>query len=454
MKHYRVCIVGGGLSGLTAAYYLLREGVRNVVIIESNSHAGGLLRSEKVGDYLFDIGGSHIMFSRNYRVLSEMLSLLTDDYVAHKRNTKIYYKGLFVKYPFENGLGQLPPVERYECLKELINTYIMRIKGELKEPENFYEWILYVFGKSIAEKYLIPYNEKLWKVDLREITLDWVGGRVPNPPLEDVIKAATGIEVEGYKHQLFFYYPVSGIESLAKSLISRIVRLGGELRYSSPAVTIRPCSRSNKIKNIELPEDELACSCVIYTAPLSDMRLLKYVISSEIARGVSKLRSIPLSVVGVGLSRPIKPIHWMYFPDRNTVFHRVAVLSNYSPRTAPTGGSALIAEVSFPDVDSMLSANEDRLVRRVTEGLESAGLIKSIKDVETARVWRWRHAYVLYDRLRRSILPKVRAELISQGIFLHGRFGSWEYLNMDAVFMKSKELTKYVIKYLQEIQHK
>lgn len=450
MKHYSVCIVGAGLAGITAAYYLIKCGVRNIVIVESDNRIGGLLKSERLDGYLFDIGGSHIIFSKYSKVLNEIIGVIDDDLVTHRRNSKIFYKDTFIKYPFENGLGQLPPEERYQCLKDMIDTYIKRIKGELESPENFLDWIFYVFGKSIAKKYLIPYNEKLWKVDLREITLEWVGGRVPNPPIDDVIKAAVGIEVEGYLHQLFFYYPVGGIESLIKSLTKKITSLGTEIMCSQPALKIRSYEKNGKLcKIVELPEDEISCSCVIYTAPLNNAEIFDNIVSSEVAKAASKLRSIPVSVVGLGLKKPLLPVHWIYFPDKSVVFHRVAILSNYSPLIAPSGNSAIIAEISFRDKESMQSVSNYTLIRKVVEGLEEVGLIRSEADVDIANVWRWNYAYVLYDKHRQKVLPEVKKELMKAGVFPHGRFGSWEYLNMDAVFMKSKELAKNVAKYLE-----
>ena len=64
------------------------------------------------------------------------------------------------------------------------------------------------FGRSIAEKYFLPYNRKIWKTEPREMGLEWVG-RVPKPPMEDVVKSALGIETEGYTHQLHFRYPLA-----------------------------------------------------------------------------------------------------------------------------------------------------------------------------------------------------------------------------------------------------
>ncbi len=56
-----------------------------------------------------------------------------------------------------------------------------------------------------------------------ELGLEWVEGRVPKPPVEDVIKAAVGVETEGYTHQLYFHYPAhGGIESLPRAMAGRV----------------------------------------------------------------------------------------------------------------------------------------------------------------------------------------------------------------------------------------
>ena len=47
-----------------------------------------------------------------------------------------------------------------------------------------------------------------------------MGGRPRSQAaLEDVIKAAVGVETEGYTHQLYFHYPAhGGIESLPRAM--------------------------------------------------------------------------------------------------------------------------------------------------------------------------------------------------------------------------------------------
>ena len=447
-ESHRICIVGGGLAGIATAYYLVvKKGLRDVVVLEKEDRASGLLRSEVVNGFTFDVGGSHIIFSKDQELLKEILKILGSNYLRHRRVSKILIGDRLVKYPFENGLKDLPPETRYLCLRDLINTYIKRIKGELRPPKNFLEWLYYVFGNSIVNIYLRPYNEKLWKLDLRELTLEWVGGRVPNPPLDDVIKSAVGLETEGYVHQLNFYYPLKGgIEALIESLLNPVVKAGANVLTNSEVVRIER-ERNGKGLIISTKNGlEFKCEYVIYTAPLNLLsKIGRNLLSKEDIDLISRLRSVPLAIVSLGIRGEAPPYHWIYIPQEDIVFHRIAFISNYSPYNSPKGTYSLIAEVSFREVDELRGYDSYKLVREVIEGLEYIGFLKSASQVITSLVTKWDHAYVVYDRVRSEVFKKVLSRLTSKGIFPHGRFGSWEYVNMDAVISKSARLANEIV---------
>ena len=197
----KIGILGGGLTGVTLGYFLNYD----VEILEKNKETGGLCRSLQDEGFTFDYGGSHIIFSKDKEVLSFMLAVLGDNKVQRRRNAKILFKGNYVKYPFENGLNDLPKEDNFECLYYYIDNLIKREQDKSNSPKNFKEWIYYTFGKGIAEKYMIPYNEKIWNTKSEQMSLEWVENRVPQPPIEDVIKSSLGIATEGYTHQLHFY---------------------------------------------------------------------------------------------------------------------------------------------------------------------------------------------------------------------------------------------------------
>ncbi len=442
-----VCVVGGGLAGLSAALKLRELGIGKVVVFEGKEELGGLLKTVSKGGFTFDAGGSHILFSKDAATLKEMLSLLGSNYLRHRRNTKIYYGGRFVKYPFENGLSDLPPEERYECLKDVVENYVRRVKGELPKPRNFLEWLRYVFGDAIAEKYLIPYNRKLWKTDLTEITLEWVGGRVPNPPIHDIMKAAVGLSVEGYTHQLNFYYPrEGGIHALIEGLVKALKELGVEILTNSPVISVEKAGKVLRLNGGALAE----CGAVVHTAPLNDSwASLKDVLGGEAAK-LRDLKGVSVAVVGLGVKGEAPPYHWIYFPQAEVPFHRVALLSNFSPRNAPPKHHTLIAEVSFRDEELLRGVKDSRLVKDVVEGLERVGLLNGDEALIEWGVWRWRNAYVLYNFRRAEVLKEVLPRLKEVGVFPHGRFGRWEYLNMDAVYRDSARVASEVIDYLRK----
>ncbi len=71
----KTAILGGGLSGLTLAR-LLHENGREIIVLEAEPDYGGLCRSKTKKGFTFDIGGSHIIFSRDAEVLSFMRRMI------------------------------------------------------------------------------------------------------------------------------------------------------------------------------------------------------------------------------------------------------------------------------------------------------------------------------------------------------------------------------------------
>ncbi|HEU5265066.1 MAG TPA: FAD-dependent oxidoreductase, partial [Jatrophihabitans sp.] len=59
----RVVVVGGGISGLAAAWYAVRAGA-SVTVLEAMPRAGGKLRVEEVGGVPVDVGAEALLTAR------------------------------------------------------------------------------------------------------------------------------------------------------------------------------------------------------------------------------------------------------------------------------------------------------------------------------------------------------------------------------------------------------
>jgi len=410
----KVGILGAGLTGLTLAAHLQHD----YDILEKEDTVGGFCRSHFDQGFTFDIGGAHIMFSRNQEILDYMVSLLGENCVRGRRENKIFYSGKYVKYPFENGLFDLSPEERYECLYEFLYN-------EYPAPRNFKEWMYFTFGRAITEKYLLPYNEKVWNLSADQISLDWVKGRVPKPPVEDVIKAAVGVQTEGYSHQLYFYYPKrGGIEALTNALSSSCHNI--HLGYA-----VQGIRRDQKQWVVTNGQIEKKYDTLVVTLPIHSIVSMLDEVPDEIKSATAALRYNSLITVMLGFDSQSLPDYTaVYFPQRNVRFNRISFPALFSSENVPQGKSAILVEITANPGDGILDLSDKELIADVLRSLEGMGIVDCTKICYQSVV-RNKYAYIVNDIGYRENLQRVSEFISASGIILCGRFAQFEYINMD-----------------------
>jgi protoporphyrinogen oxidase len=410
----RVGILGGGLVGLVIGSRCRHD----CEILESDEVPGGHCRSLVEDGYTFDIGGPHILFSHNKEILALLYRQLGDNLAQRRRHNRIWYDGRYVKYPFENGLYDLAPQDRFECLYHYLHN-------DYPAPTNFKEWIYHVFGKGIAEKYMVPYNEKIWNVPADQMAFDWVEGRVPRPPVADVIKSAVGVETEGYTHQLNFGYPVAGgIEALPRSFAR-------DCRAIVPDFHIERVWRDGRRWHVSDGRRTKSYDRLVSTIPIEDLVDALPEVPQAIRQGVHGLRHNSLITVMIGArSKAPPPFTGLYVPDPRFCFHRLSFPLNFTDHGAPPGCMAVTAEITTNPGDGCHELDDGEITRRIVDGLEAMELLRP-NDIRFCRVHRTKHAYVVRTFDYRDKLGAALGYLNGLGILSVGRNAEFEYINMD-----------------------
>ena len=419
-------ILGGGLTGVTLAR-LLKEKGHEVTVLEKEPKIGGLCRSEVRNGFTFDCGGSHIIFSRDTDVLSFMQNVLAENREFRNRNTKIFYKGQYVKYPFENGLSALPKEDLFFCINEYVKNLVAVEKGEVAEPTSFKDWIYYTFGKGIAECYLVPYNEKIWNYPTGKMSKHWMDGRVPRPPVEDIIKSAIGIETEGYTHQAVFSYPIhGGIEALIHAIAEPVK---GSIHTNFTVTSVVNTGDGWAVSN---GKETILADRVISTLPLQTL-LPMLDVPSKILEACDALKYNSIACISVGFKGTLPDISWMYVPEEKWgAFNRLSFPSNFSSKVAPEGCSAVLAEITYNEGDDISKMTDAEIISHTVDGLVRMGIVPSEDEVVHTAVDRFKFAYVVYDLDYQKNIKIVREYLEGNlGIDLVGRFSEFEYINMD-----------------------
>ena len=215
----KVVVIGGGLAGVSAAYHLLDH---DPIIFERESSLGGLCRSFTKDGFTFDCTG-HLIHLKNPYVKELVATVLPDAFNSHERLAAIYSKETMTPYPFQANTYGLPPDVIKECIVGFVDSLQAPTNGS---PKNFHDFILRTFGSGIAKHFMLPYNEKFWKQDLRTITSDWVSWSIPKPSLDEVVNGALGITNKGMGYNPRFIYPkTGGIECLPQALAKPVKRI-------------------------------------------------------------------------------------------------------------------------------------------------------------------------------------------------------------------------------------
>ena len=431
----KTAILGAGPSGLALARFLVEEGVprEDVHLFEAAPVVGGLCRSRTVDGFTYDVAGGHILFSKDREALDWMIECGggAEGYVKRDRHTRIRFGDRWVNYPFENGLGDLPPQANYDCLEGYVRAWHERTVSGSAAPDSFGKWVRWRFGDGIAKHFMDPYNEKIWKRGLDELSSGWVAGRVPDAPVEDVLRASVGIRTEGYKHQAVFWYPKRGgfqaiFEGMAEPLRDRI-------RFSTPVTELSRSGESWRVNGEEFDR-------VVNTISLSLLPDLVTEMSTDVAQAMRALEYNGLVCLLVALRRAEHPdLSWIYLPHAEQgPTNRVTYMSNYSPGNAPEGRSSLLCELT---VRGGTPAPGAALEREVVDGLVHAGLIRrdEVLFVDRADT---RQAYVVFDHDYDRRRDRALGWLDEAGIVPLGRFGRFEYDNSDQCVIKARVLAR------------
>jgi protoporphyrinogen oxidase len=458
-QSYRNVIIGGGPTGLSAAFHLGAD----TVLLERNTTIGGWCRSVEDNGFTFDYAG-HIMFSNDPYVLKMYEILLGDNVHWQNREAWVYSKGVYTRYPFQGALYGLPPKVITECVMGAIEARYgidesagateaqqiedccadgtadvcntdKSVKGQVR---NFEQFIYKVWGKGIARHFAIPYNRKIWTVPLTEMETSWLGGRVPLPNLEEIISGALEPVAKPMGPNARFGYPLKGgFQALMDGFKPHIK---GRVETDADVVQVLPREHVVALADGR----RFRYDNLVSTMPLPELIKLIGDEAPEQVRSAAKgLRHVSIRCVNIGIDRVATDKHWIYYPE-DTIFHRIFVQGNASPQCNPEGGFGFTCEISYSPYKP-LPVDGDELIARAIEDCRKVGMIQPGDKILCANQVDMPIAYVLYDHQRANNVETCKAWLKEFDITLAGRYSEWEYYNSDHALLAGKKAADTVL---------
>lgn len=114
----RICVVGGGMSGIAAAYFIAKQGIE-VELLEAETRLGGRVGCDRLGDKLIEFGGKNI--GRDYRLFRQFVNDMGKfEYEFFGINTSTVANGKIHEIRSERPLRSLINVARLTGVKDFV----------------------------------------------------------------------------------------------------------------------------------------------------------------------------------------------------------------------------------------------------------------------------------------------------------------------------------------------
>ncbi|MDD6192819.1 MAG: FAD-dependent oxidoreductase [Lachnospiraceae bacterium] len=416
MREVRSLIIGAGVSGLS--YGSRCKGA--YLIVEKEKVPGGLCRTFHQDGYIWDYAGHFFHFATQEMREYFETRISKEEMVCCKKNTKIFYKGQYIDYPFQKNIHQLPKQEFIDCL------YDLHFRKQQDVYINFETMLYGKFGKSITEKFLKPYNEKLYACDLNTLDADAMGRFFPYASETEIIGNMR--QSSGKSYNDMFEYPKDGAQKFIDVLLEDIdenkLLLGVSVQQIDKDKRIAVLSNGERVKYQYL----------INTMPLD--KFVDMCFPEEQKKGYTIFSANKVVVFNLGFDREsdVKGIHWVYYPEGEYCFYRVGFYNHI----LGTNRMSLYVELGCDTDDNI---NENEMLNRVLKDLKKCGIVSG-QQLQSYNCLEMNPAYVHITEKSNQYVKEIFRRMESYGIFSVGRYGGWQYCSIEDCMVEATALAR------------
>ena len=346
-------IIGAGITGISYASYTKN----NYLVIEKELEPGGYCRTIKRNGFVWDYSGHFFHF--RYPEIRDYASksINPNNIVGIQKCTQIYYNKNYIDYPFQKNIHQLDKQELIDCLYDLFN------RNDNGLYTSFKDMVIKKLGKSISDKFLIPYNEKLYACDLNELDVDAMGRFFPKADIKDIIDNFKANKNESYNG--YFEYTKGGAEEYVNSLLAYVAK--DKISYGEFLISLDIDKKVAITNKRSIKYDNL-----ISTIPFISLLEMSDI---DYDRNIFSYNKVVVFNIGFDSKGGDRKNHWVYFPSKELCFYRIGYYDNI----INSDRMSIYVELGFGK-DSVLP-HKNVLFEKVIKDLQGSGIISVNQSV-------------------------------------------------------------------------
>lgn len=440
-----VVVIGGGVSGLSFAWQLLKRESRPVIVLEKQPEIGGLCATVSCHGHRADIG-PHKIFSVLPGVVPEILSLFgRDDIIEHEKRNRLYLFGNYLEYPLQLA-NLFQAVGPFEGVRMGISYACSALGSSIdRSPDVTYEqYVCRRFGRRIYQRIFYPLASKVWG-DPSTLSADIARTRIPASGGMDVIMRLLHLTRERRDtNARIFHYPKNGFGEVPNRMARQVTDHGGIIHVKANDITLHVSG--GEIGTVSWTENgtvrDTPVSLVAWTAPLSSLH------TAISGRDVSILKSLSeclpsrhvIVVYLVFRTQTLTRDHWVFTPDPSIPFSRLYEPRQLSWSMSPEGETAIACDMTSADGLPPWTHSDTELSHNCLLGLERMGITNESTHLIGSCVKRYEYFYPRYTGAYRATIDSILQSVASiPNLLLTGRQGLYNYSNLDHCVWMSME---------------
>jgi protoporphyrinogen oxidase len=405
----KIGILGAGISGLSVGKLLQKN--HQVELLEQDAIHGGIARTKDIGGIAYHTTGGHCFNSKYPEVLDFVFSEILPKNEWHnvRRNANIILNNMDIPYPIEFAVKEIfrnDPDLAIKITRDFLNV---NDNGRYDDLES---WFRKKFGDTLSECYFIPYNRKIWGREPSSMSPLWVEEKLPIPNKESFFQSLIGSQSDHMPHATFYYPKTNNQNTFIDNLAS-----GLNITTNYCVQEIQKDAEGKWIINRDKEYDLL-----ISTIPLNLVPSLISGVDQRVVDDAQKLRYNKVTTMIWETEATERT--WTYVPSAGNIFHRYIHIGNFFQ---PRQNVSITEAVGERTYDQMVS-----------NGLKDPFFIRPLGYHVSGC------AYVVFDENYLQATTDVKSYLTKLGMHVLGRFGEWEYYNMDICIKRSIEIAKLI----------